>query len=253
MSRIKNRDGFTLIEILVATLIMAIGFLSLAEMEALSLRQKQYAENGTTATNIIQFVSDRDISEVKRRYLLNSTAYAIAQGGYPKCSSSPTYPTQIYTTQCYDLSYCSGSTNSVCSACPCDPLQAITPTTTSGTTETTCAAIDIQNFDPKNLNFTTSKTQCQTDFTNITNAKRPALFMIKQATTNVDTTVVPNIVTVSIIYAVKTQAQFNKTGLTSLSIKDSLASQAYQVTAHIDTTYSTYIPGWSQVRIPHIP
>ncbi|MER3446109.1 MAG: hypothetical protein C4291_04395 [Candidatus Dadabacteria bacterium] len=236
MSRIKNRDGFTLIEILVATLIMAIGFLSLAEMEALSLRQKQYAENGTTATNIIQFVSDRDMAEVKRRYLLNSTAYATAQSG-----GSP------------DFTYCSGSTNSACSACPCDPLQAITPTTTNGTTETTCAAIDIQNFDPKNLNFTTSKTQCQTNLTNTINAKRPALFLIKQATTNVDTTVVPNIVTVSITYAVKTQTQFNKTGLTSLSIKDTLATQSYQVTAHIDTTYSTYIPGWSQIRVPHIP
>lgn len=236
MSRIKNRDGFTLIEILVATLIMAVGFLSLAEMEALSLRQKQYAENGSTATNIIQFISDRDMAEVKRRYLLNSAAYSRAQaGGAP------------------DTAYCSGSTNSVCSACPCDPLQAITPTTTSGTTETTCAAIDIQNFDPKNVNFTTSKTQCQTDLTNLIKAKRAALFMIKQATTNVDATVVPNVVTVSITYAVKTQTQFTKTGLTSLSIADTLATQAYQVTAHIDTTYSDFIAGWTQVRIPHIP
>ncbi len=236
MLRIKNRDGFTLIEILVATLIMALGFLSLAEMEALSLRQKQYAENGSTATNIIQFVSDRDLAVVKRRYLLNSTAYMQAQsGGIP------------------DTSYCSGSTNSVCSACPCDPLQAITPTTTSGTTETTCAAIDIQNFDPKGVNFTTSKSQCQTNLTNLVKAKKAALFMIKQATTNVDTTVIPNVVTVSITYAVKTQNQFNKTGLTSLSISDTLATQSYQVTAHIDTTYSNFIAGWNQVRVPHVP
>lgn len=253
MSKITSRDGFTLIEILVAMMIMAVGFLSMAEMEALSLRQKQYAENGSTATNIIQFVSDRDISEVKRRYLLNSSAYLIAQGGFLPCSTSPTYPSQTYTTQCYDLTYCKGSTNSVCSACPCDPLQAITPTTTDGTTETTCAAIDIQNFDPKNLNFKTSKGQCQTDANALITAKKAALFMIKQATTNVDTTITPNVVTVSITYAVKTQTQFTKTGLTSLTIADTLASQASQVTAHVDTTYSNFIPGWTQVRVPHVP
>src|SRR5581483_5877039 len=220
MLRIKNRDGFTLIEILVATLIMALGFLSLAEMEALSLRQKQYAENGSTATNIIQFVSDRDMAEVKRRNLLNSTAYMQAQsGGIP------------------DTSYCSGSTNSVCSACPCNPLQAITPTTTIcdisiiGTTETTCAAIDVQNFDPTKLNFTTSNTTCQTNFTNIINAKRPALFMIRQAQIqqDPDSTTQLQVLKVWITYAVKTQTQFNKTGLTSLSISDTLASQAYEV------------------------
>ena len=236
MSRIKNRDGFTLIEILVAMLIMSVGFLSLAEMEALSLRQKQRAENGSTATNIIKFISERDMAEVKRRYLLNSTAYSTAQAG-----GSP------------NLAYCSGSTNSVCSTCPCDPLQAITPTTTNGTTETTCAAIDTQTFDPTKLNFRTSQSQCQTDANALTTAKRPSLFLIKQATTNVDATVVPNVVTVSITYAVKTQTQFKKTGLTSLSITDSLASQPSQVTAHIDTTYSNFIAGWTQVRVPHIP
>ncbi len=235
MSRIKNRDGFTLVEILVATLIMALGFLSLAEMETLSLRQKQRAESGTIATNVIQFISERDMAEVRRLYLLNSTAYVDVQAGRITIPPNP--------------AYCNGSTTSACSVCPCDPLQALTPNPTDGTTESTCAIIDIQNFDPQKLNFRGSKTQCQTDAKNNTNAD---LFIVKSATTAVNSAVTPNIVTVSITYAVKTPTQFNKTGLGSVSLADSLASQAYQVTAHIDN-YSNFIAGWNTVRIPHIP
>src|SRR5574341_101233 len=104
----KNQEGFTLIELLVATLIMALGFIAFAEMQFLSLLQKQRAELGSTATNAIQFISDRDMAEVKRIYLLNSNARLDAQAG-----------------RALDLSYCDGSANSVCGACPCDPLEAL--------------------------------------------------------------------------------------------------------------------------------
>jgi len=67
-----SQNGFTLIEILVSVFIMSIGFLALSQMEFLSVRQTRLAEQGTMATNIIQFISDRDASEVKKRTLLNN-------------------------------------------------------------------------------------------------------------------------------------------------------------------------------------
>ena len=72
----KNKaSGFTIVEILVAVFIISIGVLALSQMEILSLRQYQLAEQGTMATNIIQFISDRDVAEVKRRTLLNNEVY----------------------------------------------------------------------------------------------------------------------------------------------------------------------------------
>src|SRR3989337_3203505 len=105
MSLGKSQEGFTLIELLSATLIMSIGFIAFAEMQFLSLLQKQRAELGSTATNAIQFISDRDIAEVKRIYLLNSNTRMDAQAG-----------------RALDLSYCDGSApSSVFGVCPCGP------------------------------------------------------------------------------------------------------------------------------------
>ncbi len=234
MQEIKNQSGFTLTEILVAMFIMAIGFLAFAQMEFLSLRQKQLAETGTVATNAIQFVTDRDMAEVRGRHLLNSTAYVDAQAD-----------------RTVNLNYCNGSATSICAACPCDPLEALTPNPDNAVTETTCAAIDSHNLDPNTLIFRTTATACQTDAAALP-ADSEVYYIVKQSTTAVDAGVTPNIVTVATTYAVKTPTQFGETGLGSVSIRDSLASQTYTVTAHVDD-WSDSVAGWTSVRVPHIP
>src|SRR3990172_4358574 len=235
MSLGKNQEGFSFLELLIATLIMSIGFIAFAEMQFLSLLLKQRAELGSTATNAIQFISDRDIAEVKRIYLLNSNTRMDAQAG-----------------RVLDLNYCNGSATSVCDACPCDPLEALTPNPDDGVNETTCAAIDRHNFDPTNITFRTTKADCQDDGDTILAANRSVLYIVKEATTTVDAAVIPNIVEVQITYAIKTSPQFDDTDIISVLIRDSIASQSFGVTAHVDN-YSDLIPGWDPVRIPHVP
>src|SRR3989304_6616283 len=236
MSLGKNQEGFTLIELLIATLIMALGFMAFAEMQFLSLLLKQRAELGSTATNAIQFISDRDIAEVKRIYLLNSNTRMDAQAG-----------------RVLDLNYCNGSATSVCDACPCDPLEALTPNPDDGVNETTCAAIDRQHFDPTNITFRNTKALCQADAAGPPAISSP-LYIVKKAETEVDDIVIPNIVEVKLTYAIKTSPQFDDTDITSVLIRDSIASQSFGVTAHVDN-YSDLIPepGWDEVRIPHVP
>lgn len=235
MSVTKDQNGFTLLEILVAVFIMSLGFLAAAQMQFLSLRQKQLAEQGTIATNVIQYISDNDMAEVRRRYLLNATAYVEAQAG-----------------RVPNLTYCDGSANSVCDVCPCDPLEAITPNPDVDGTETTCAAIDMNNFNPENLNFRTTPNQCKTDGAAILAANSSPLYFVKRAVTDVDQDATPDIITVSIAYAVKTLSQFNKTGITSVSLSDSIVSQSYEVSAN-SADFSDFIPGWDAVNVPHIP
>ncbi|MBI2485479.1 MAG: prepilin-type N-terminal cleavage/methylation domain-containing protein [Deltaproteobacteria bacterium] len=236
MSVIKDQDGFTLLEILVAVFIMSLGFLAAAQMQFLSLRQKQLAEQGTIATNVIQYISDNDMAEVRRRYLLNATAYIDAQAG-----------------RAPNLNYCNGSANSVCGVCPCDPLEAITP---NGVTET-CAAIDVNNFNPDNLNFRTAVTQCKADGAVISGAGSTPLYAVKQATTTQAVLNGVQTLTVAVTYAVKTPSQFDKTGITgitSVSLSNTLVTQTYEVSAN-EADFSDFIPGpgWDAVNVPHIP
>jgi len=137
MYGLKKQEGFTITEVLVAVLIMGLGFLAMAEMEFLALRQKQRAEEGTVATNVIQFIADRDMAEVKRRHLYNSIVYMDAQAG-----------------KTYDLSYCTGSSgNSVCNSCPCNPLEFVISELDHGTVQNTCAVVDLNDSDPDKAGF----------------------------------------------------------------------------------------------------
>ena len=175
----KNKaSGFTIVEILVAVFIISIGVLALSQMEILSLRQYQLAEQGTMATNIIQFISDRDVAEVKRRTLLNNEVYL-----------------DYLNARNADFDYCDG-TDKICTSCPCDPFTAITANTNNGDEDATCAAVDLNDFDPINITFTTDTTVCDSgDFV-----------ILKLASTSVITSLgSPDIVQIDMKYAVKSR------------------------------------------------
>ena len=131
-----NRSGFTIIEILITILIMSTGFIALSQMQFLSILQKQRAEAGTIATNIVQFANDSDLAKAKKMHQLNILVLldTIAQ-------RTP------------DYTYCGDSTKFGCTQCPCDPLTAFTPNPVVGN-EKTCSIIDINDFDPENLIYT---------------------------------------------------------------------------------------------------
>lgn len=242
MPETGNQNGFTLTEILVALAIMGIGFLAVAEMEFLSMRQRQRADAGTIATNVIQFVSERDLAEVRRRHLLNLASCANAGLGVP-----------------FDLSYCNGSATSICNACPCNPLEVLTPNPVNGVVnEPTCAAVNALNLDHTDLNFRTTGAECDGDADAVRAADGSLMYVVKQATTTQAQVNGQQTLTVSIAYAVKTQVQVNRElsrggdGF-SVEIRDSLASQASQITAFLDTDPDRCRTlGWF-LTVPNIP
>ena len=55
-----DNSGFTLLEILVAVFLMAIGFFAMSQMQFLSLRQSQLAENGTMIITLITHTMNKN-------------------------------------------------------------------------------------------------------------------------------------------------------------------------------------------------
>lgn len=232
----KAKQGFTLVELLVTVLIMGTGFLALSQMEYLSLNLKQKAEEGTRGSNVLQLVIDSDISDMKKVHMLNVKAYMDG-----------------ITTRSLDLAYCSGGTNSYCGTCPCDPLEILTPNPDNGVTETTCSIVDVENFDPTFLDFVDQST-CMSDFETFSNAGNELLIILKQASTTVITTNIPNLVNVDMTYVSKTPEQFIESGM-NIELRNSIVREAFGVTAHIDnfTDDVPVLSSWTQVRIPHLP
>lgn len=252
MKKAYNQRGFTLLEVLIAVVVMSIGFLSLSQMQYLSLKLKNSSEEGTVATNVIQFVSDRDMVEMRRLHLYNARLYfdAEAERIDPSDTTGPAFD------------YCDGSANSACSACPCNPLEVLRDLPLPANTDTViqCAAVNILNPNPKNLVYhdSTDSGDCEDDANAIATADpdNPGtpLFVVRRVDTvrTQDPGQLP-IFTLTVNYAVKTRIQFdNSVGPTSILQRDSIASQQYEVTAHQDD-WSAFIPTWPTVLIPHIP
>ncbi len=243
MLNLGNQKGFTFTEIMVALSIMALGFLAMAQMQYLSLRQKQQAENGTVATNMIQFIADRDMEEVKRTHLLNAIAFVEAQAGRlnPGSASEP------------HLQHClSGNSKRLCDLCPCDPLAAVTPDPSevlddegNVVPETSCAVVSVHDFDPEDVVFSTTESDCA-------GSTGDTLIVVKQVVVDNDTTVDPPETTLNVTYGVKSKKQFQETDFDSLSTKDTLATQNIVFSAH-DEDWSQFIAGWTTVKVPHIP
>jgi len=231
----SKQSGFTILEVLIAILIMSIGFIALSQMQFLSVLQKQRAEAGTIATNIVQFANDSDLAKAKKMHQLNILVLldTIAQ-------RTP------------DYTYCGDSTKFGCTECPCDPLTAFTPNPVVGN-EKTCSIIDINDFDPENLIYT-NQTTCQTTLDSF---GTEAMILVKDVDTNSVVVDGITIMTLSIMYGVKSEEQFRDSGL-SVLLKDTLVAQSFEVTAHLDNynesgAISSNPAGWINVRVPHLP
>jgi len=231
MSGIISQKGFTLTEIMIALAIMALGFLAMAQMQYLSLRQKQQAELGTVATNIIQFIADRDMEEVKRAHLLNSIAFMAAQAGNLTDDN---------------LKYCQGDKN-LCDGCPCNPLKALAPDLDDNSVTVQCAVINIHDSDPEDVEFKTQVSDCEAD-------SQDALIVVKLVKVEIDegNGNDPTITMLNVTYGVKSKKQFEETDFESLSIKNTLVTQNMVFTAH-EEDWSRFVPSWTEVNIPHVP
>lgn len=237
MITLSDQKGFTFTEIMIAVTIMALGFLAMAQMQFLSLRQKQLAEQGTIATNVVQFIANRDMEEVRRAHLLNSIAFVEAQAKRlnPNSDSEP------------HLQYCKTSnSNRICDSCPCNPLAKVTPDP-SQAQQTTCAVIDIHDFDTKKVSFKSNAAQCS-------GGAADSLIVVKRVESSVapEDPNVPTVTTLNVTYGVKTKSEFDETGLGSVSKKDTLATQNMVFSAH-EEDWSQFIPNWTEVMVPHVP
>ena len=231
----NTRSGFTILEILIAIFVMGIGFLGLSQMEYLALNMKGKSEEGTLATNVIQFATDADMSILKEVNQLNSNTILDAVNG-----------------RTLDLSYCNGGIDSICSSCPCDPFEFLTPNPDDGVTETTCVVVDAEEFDPRFLAYSNA-TQCTSDISALQASKLHPIVVLKRAATTVDTTADPDEITVALTYSVKNVEQYTDSGL-STSLRDNLVVQDYLVSGHLtDFSDIAALSGWSSVRVVHVP
>jgi len=224
---------------------MAVGFIATAQMEFLSLRQHQLARSGTDGTNVIQYINDTDMANIKSLHLLNSIAFIDAQAG-----------------RAPNLTYCDGAPPSTCpektcvdpcTACPCNPLSVVTGSANvvNGSVSTQCAVVDLDEFDPTKLMFHTVDTDCINDANAQLALGIEPTFIVRVARTNVDQTQTPNIVTIQLTYAVKDTKKFEHTKM-SVDERDSLSTMSFAISAHI-ADWSVFIPGWTQAYVPHVP
>lgn len=235
--------GFTLVEVLVAVLIMAVGFLAMAEMEFLSLEQHRFSSYGTLGANMIQHVSDFDIESVRRIHMLNSTAYVDAMAG-----------------RALNLAYCDGNPpascpgevcEDPCSQCPCNPFVVLTPNFENGDISTFCSAVDMKNFDPVRIRYRESESLCLADGRVVSDGGGSPAYIVRRVATTIDTGVSPNLARLGVTYAMKTQRQFEETGL-DVGQSGSYAVMSFEISGHRDD-WSAYLPGWNSTWVPHVP
>lgn len=243
-----NQKGFTLIEILVALGIMAIGFLAMSQMQYLSVLQTQRASDGTLATNIIQFAADNDMQNLKRMNLLNSRVYLNAQAQLP-FSTTPDYCDGTAPSSCPEAGDL--SCQDPCQTCPCDPISELFGVdTTQDDTETSCAVIDnIEEFDLTKLRY-------EENFDNCVNG---IFYLVRNINSdfiqNLNPTIEDELI-IDITYGLKTPRQFRTNQLReSFTIKDSVAIQTVRLTGQIATDWDEVIvaPNWARVVVPNIP
>jgi type IV pilus assembly protein PilV len=104
----NKNAGFTLIEVLIATLVLAAGLLGLAGLQVTSLRNNQSAYNRSQATQLTYDIADRIRANplVAGNYLTTSAAISeTTNADYPACTSAaPCNPTQFAVKDLYEWS-----------------------------------------------------------------------------------------------------------------------------------------------------
>ena len=250
---IRNKKGFTLLEVMIALGIVTVGFLAMSQMQYLSLRQTTLAQVGSQSTNLLQSLSDRDTQFARILHLMNSHVYLDSQSGKTittqdnYCDGTP--PTSCLNPPCTDP----------CTTCPCDPLIIYTSNSTTDNTETTCAFLSTVEFDPTNIKYETNKGLCTNPACLSENPPcKQELFVVRRVVTTVDQTTIPQEINLRVTYAIKTTKHFANFDLDDpIRIIDTVVAQTYETSAHIDQNWNTFIniPGqdWSNVIIPHIP
>lgn len=83
-TRLNNENGFTLIEVLVAVVVLSIGLLGLAGLQANGMRQNHSSLLRSQATFLAYDIADR--IRANRQDALDNNAYNIAAGASPSSS-----------------------------------------------------------------------------------------------------------------------------------------------------------------------
>ena len=222
----KREEGFTLTEVLIAIVVMAIGFLATAEMQSLALRQRVHAEGGTVATNIIQFASDRDIARVRQRHIENESLFINVRDGREVCGTLP------YT----------------------NPLDALTEDgdLSGGNPQRGCSPVDVEVSDPADLAY---------DDEDCVEAEGIDFFIVKEVTTNQTTVNGVNVTTVTLDYGVINRSQaeefdFNKSlddqPFVGKKRSSYLARQSFVIMTH-ESDWSRICADWNPVVVPNLP
>jgi type IV pilus assembly protein PilV len=88
---IKKNTGFTLIEVLIAMLVLAVGLLGLAGFQVFSLRNNQSAYNRSQATQLAYDMADKIRANPSEANNLASSIYALTSAAIlqTSCNSSP--------------------------------------------------------------------------------------------------------------------------------------------------------------------
>jgi type IV pilus assembly protein PilV len=87
----NKNTGFTLIEVLIAMLVLAVGLLGLAGLQATSLKNNQSAYNRSQATQLAYDMADRIRANPSEANKLGTSAYAATTTAATQssCNSSP--------------------------------------------------------------------------------------------------------------------------------------------------------------------
>ena len=95
----KTNTGFTLIEVLIAMLVLAVGLLGLAGLQATSLRNNQSAYNRSQATQLAYDIADRMRANPSGNYLTDPAAATCGTNNTPctACATTvnPCSPAQL--------------------------------------------------------------------------------------------------------------------------------------------------------------
>lgn len=100
IQRQRKQDGFTLLEVLIALLVLSIGLLGLASLQTVGLRSNQMATMRTQATHRAYDISDRmraNQSGVAAQNYVQSVTAVVPTGTIVDCATTVCTPAEMAT------------------------------------------------------------------------------------------------------------------------------------------------------------